>query len=250
MPNNSTDPLGLYCPVIPIGAPVTGIHCTPDAPGPLGGNGLGGAWGSSGGSFGASVSGFPCDSDFMPCGLSGSGMSLPCDLGYCGPDLNTEDYVSGPYANPYGDASYLFVVPVWGLLPTATIGVYHPSVATCLGQAGIAAAEDLLGLSMLPGSDQDNWQWSSDKFGFVYTGAGEGIESGIGIDAIENAADFVKDNPAAQETIRQFLRSEGAQVSLRHISQDATAIGKWAGRAGKVFAAYSAYERYEKCKGD
>ena len=69
---------------------------------------------------------------------------------------------------------------------TATISAYHPSVSTCLGQAAISAGEDLLGVSMLPGSDQDNWQWSSDKFGFVYTGAAEadslsGVSNGVDI---------------------------------------------------------------------
>ena len=32
--------------------------------------------------------------------------------------------------------------------------------------------------------------------------------------------------------------------------KDAAAFGKWAGRAAKVYAAYSAYERYQKCRGD
>jgi hypothetical protein len=103
---------------------------------------------------------------------------------------------------------------------------------------------------MLPGSDQDNWQWSSDKFGFVYTGAGEVIDSSVGLDAVENAADFVADNPAAQGTIRQFLRSQGVKWSMKHVAKDAATAGKWAGRAGKVLAAYSAYERYQKCRGD
>jgi hypothetical protein len=66
---------------------------------------------------------------------------------------------------------------------TATISAVHPSVGKCLGQAAISAGEDLLGLSMLPGSDQDNWQWQNAGWnsGFVYTGAGEVIDASVGV---------------------------------------------------------------------
>jgi hypothetical protein len=37
---------------------------------------------------------------------------------------------------------------------------------------------------------------------------------------------------------------------MKHVAKDAATAGKWAGRAGKVLAAYSAYERYQKCLGD
>jgi hypothetical protein len=139
-----------------------------------------------------------------------------------------------------------------GAANTATISAYHPSVGTCLGQAAISAGEDLLGLSMLPGSDQDNWRWQSAGWnsGFVYTGAAEVMDSSVGLDAVENAANFVADNPAAQGTMRQFLRSQGVKWSMRHVATDAATVGKWAGRAGNVLAAYSAYERYQKCRGD
>jgi hypothetical protein len=103
---------------------------------------------------------------------------------------------------------------------------------------------------MLPGSDQDNWQWSSDKFGFVYTGAGEVMSPSVGLDAVENASDFVADNPAVQGTIRQFLRSEGLNVSMKHVAKDAAWVGEWAGRVGRVLAAVSAYRRYLQCRGD
>jgi hypothetical protein len=105
---------------------------------------------------------------------------------------------------------------------------------------------------MLPGSDQDNWQWQSAGWnsGFVYTGAGEAVDSSVGLDAVEKAADFVADNPAAQGTIRQFLRSQGVNWSMKHVAKDAAWAGKWAGRLGNVLAAYSAYERYQKCRGD
>ncbi|HEY6764491.1 MAG TPA: RHS repeat-associated core domain-containing protein, partial [Candidatus Sulfotelmatobacter sp.] len=135
---------------------------------------------------------------------------------------------------------------------TATISAYHPSVSTCLGQAAISAGEDLLGLSMLPGSDQDNWQWQSAGWnsGFVYTGAGEVMDSSVGLDAVENAADFVADTPAAQGTIRQFLRSQGVKWSTKHVAKDAAWAGKWAGRIGGALAAYNAYQRYQECGGD
>jgi RHS repeat-associated protein len=133
---------------------------------------------------------------------------------------------------------------------TATISAYHPSVYTCLAQAAFAAGEDLLGISMLPGTNQDNWEWSSDKLGFVYTGAAEeGLleTTSNGVAVVENVADYVEKTPAAQGEIRQFLRSEGVKVSLKHVSKDAAAFGKWAGRAGKVLAAVTAAERYKKC---
>jgi hypothetical protein len=135
---------------------------------------------------------------------------------------------------------------------TATISAYHPSVGTCLGQAAISAGEDLLGLSMLPGSDQDNWQWQSAGWNseFIYVGAGEVMESSVGLDAVENAADFVADNPATQGTIRQFLRSQGIKWSTKHVAKDAFTVGEWSGRAGKVYAAYSLYQRYQKCRGN
>lgn len=71
-----------------------------------------------------------------------------------------------------------------------------------------------------------------------------------GVDFVGRTSDFIADTPAAQGTIRQFLRSEGVKVSMKHVSKDATLFGKWAGRAGKVLAAYSAYERYQKCRGN
>ena len=112
----------------------------------------------------------------------------------------------------------------------------------------------MLGLSMIPDLDQDHWQWRSAGWntGFVYV-VPEEIESGVagkGVDLLEEAADFVKDSSRAQREIRQFLRSEGVKVSLKHISKDAAKAGKWLGRAAKVLAAISAYERYQKCMGN
>ena len=66
---------------------------------------------------------------------------------------------------------------------------------------------------------------------------------------MDRTADFVEGTPAAQAEIRQFLRSEGVKVSLKHVSKDAAVVGKWAGRAAKVLAAKSAYDRYQKCRG-
>lgn len=105
---------------------------------------------------------------------------------------------------------------------------------------------------MLPGANQDNWQWSSDKLGFVYTGAAEEsvatVSNGVGV--VETTADFVEGTPAAQAEIRQFLRSEGVKVSLKHVSKDAALLGTVAGVFGKVLAAKSAYDRYQKCRGN
>jgi RHS repeat-associated protein len=79
-PTNAVDPLGLYCPVPgPLDnpfwtLPASQVHCNPYAPGPLTGwfaqndNSFGG------GGFSVGVSGMPCDSDFMPCGLPMPGL--------------------------------------------------------------------------------------------------------------------------------------------------------------------------------
>jgi hypothetical protein len=86
--------------------------------------------------------------------------------------------------------------------------------------------------------------------GFVYTGAAEEGSLGTasnGVGVLENAADYIEGTPAVQGEIRQFLRSEGVKVSLKHVSKDAATVGKWAGRLGKVMAAVTATERYKKC---
>jgi hypothetical protein len=87
--------------------------------------------------------------------------------------------------------------------------------------------------------------------GFVYTDAAEEsvatVSNGLGV--VETTADFVAGTPAAQAEIRQFLRSEGVQWSVKHVSKDAVLLGKVAGAFGKVLAAKSAYDRYQKCRG-
>ena len=96
----------------------------------------------------------------------------------------------------YDDAGRLTSVVV--ATNTGTIGAYYPSVATCIGQAAVDAGLDLTSLSVLPGANQDNWQWSSDKMGFVYTGAAAG-ESALGpstaVDAVERTADWAAGPP-------------------------------------------------------
>lgn len=72
----------------------------------------------------------------------------------------------------------------------------------------------------------------------------------VGFDAVEKSADFVADNPAAQGTVGQFLRSQGVKWSTKDVAKDAAWLGKWAGRAGKLYSAYSAYARYQECRGD
>jgi hypothetical protein len=90
--------------------------------------------------------------------------------------------------------------------------------------------------------------WNS---GFVYTGAVEesvaNVSNGVGV--VETTAGFVKDTPAAQAEIRQFLRSQGVKWSVKHVSKDAALLGKVAGAFAKVLAAKSAYDRYQKCRG-
>ena len=51
-------------------------------------------------------------------------------------------------------------------------------------------------------------------------------------------------------TIRQFLRSQGVNWSMKHVAKDAASAGKRRGRINKGLAAYSAYQRYQKCRGD
>ena len=135
---------------------------------------------------------------------------------------------------------------------TASIGAYHPTVGECLWQAAVDAGEDLLGISMIPGTNQDNWQWSSAKLGFVYTGAGEDalLTASNGATVMETATDFVTENPAAQGEIRQLLRNQGVKISMKHIAKDAALLGKVAGAVGKVLAAKTAYDRYQKCQGN
>jgi RHS repeat-associated protein len=138
---------------------------------------------------------------------------------------------------------------------TPSISPYNGRAGDCFEQAFVEAGEDLLGISMLPGSNQDNWNWSSDKFGFVYTGAGEQktgafLSSSTGVDAVEKSADFVKDSSSAQGWIRQMARNQGYKVSMKAVSKDAAIVGNWAGAASKLLAAYSGYERYQKCRGN
>ncbi len=135
---------------------------------------------------------------------------------------------------------------------TATISAYHRSQGECLWQAAVDAGEDLLGISMIPGTNQDNWEWSSAKMGFIYTGAAEdgllSLSNGVG--AVETTAGWVEGTPAAQGTIRQFLRNQGVKWSTKHVAKDAALLGKVAGAVGKVLAAKSAYDRYQKCRGN
>jgi RHS repeat-associated protein len=135
---------------------------------------------------------------------------------------------------------------------TATISAPHGSVEQCLWEATIDAAEDLLGISMVPGTNQDNWEWSWGKLGFIYTGAAEGgsvLGLSAGVDVTGKTADWVNATPRAQGEIRGFLRSQGAKVSIKHVVKDTGIVAKWAGRAAKVLAAKSAYDRYQKCRG-
>lgn len=110
--------------------------------------------------------------------------------------------------------------------------------------------EDLTGISMLPGANQDNWKWyyaSPSSFGFIYTGAGEGA-SVSAVDAAGKAGDIVADNPWAQNYIRGYLRNQGLKISNARIARYAGRIGKYAGWYGKLSAAKSAYDRYTKCR--
>jgi hypothetical protein len=57
---------------------------------------------------------------------------------------------------------------------------------------------------MLPGTDQDNWEWSSGKFGFVYTGAAEEGLLGTtsdGATLMESGADYLEKTPEPPLTL-------------------------------------------------
>lgn len=103
-----------------------------------------------------------------------------------------------------------------------------------------------------PPANQDNWEWSSAKLGFVYTGAGEDalLTASNGTTVMETATDFVTENPAAQGEIRQLLRNQGVKISMKHVAKDAALLGKVASAVGKVLAAKTAYDRYQKCQGN
>jgi len=158
------------------------------------------------------------------------------------------------YTQPDGTGSGLQSPSAGNSAPnTATISVYHPSVTQCLGEAAIDAGLDLTSLSVLPSANQDSWQWQSAGWnsGFVYKGAAADSALGpsTGVDTLEKGADWVANSPWAQGEIRQFLRSQGVNWSVKHVSKDAAWLGKWAGRVGGALAAYSAYQRYQKCRG-
>ena len=131
-----------------------------------------------------------------------------------------------------------------------TVSANHGSVAQCLGEAAIDFGLDLTSLSMLPDANQDNWQWSSDKMGFIFAGttaSAGGFSTAVGVS--EKASDWVKNTPAAQAEIRQFFRSQDVKISMKHVAKDAAFVGKWAGRAGAVLSVKAGYDRYQKCRG-
>jgi hypothetical protein len=102
---------------------------------------------------------------------------------------------------------------------------------------------------MLPGTSQDNWTWSSAKFGFVYESISPNepfLSPSTAVDATEKSTDFLKDSKWAQQAIKRFAKSQGQYVSLKTISKDAASMG----RGAKVLSVYSGYERYNKCRGD
>ena len=108
-PLTYNDPLGLYCPVGENGAPLNGCVQGWDTAVPIGnGGGAGGGFG-----FSVSLSGVGCDSDFLPCGAPPtSGLTLPCDFGYCGPQFGNE-FVSDVFGNGNPDSPFSIYVMVW-----------------------------------------------------------------------------------------------------------------------------------------
>jgi RHS repeat-associated protein len=108
-PVNAADPLGLHCPVN-VSPPPPGCGGGGDGSDVFtdwgwdnywaGGGSWGGGFGGGGGGFGIGLSGSMACSDFMPCGLSGNTMQLPCDFGYCGPDLSSNDFMYNPNYQP------------------------------------------------------------------------------------------------------------------------------------------------------
>jgi len=108
----------------------------------------------------------------------------------------------------------------FGATPGATISAYHPSVLECLTLAGIPVAVDLMGLSWVPNADPKDWQWSSDKTGFVFVGGAESDASMLGsvestAGRIGETADFVKHTPHAQELLSQSFRNYGYKISVK-----------------------------------
>ena len=113
--------------------------------------------------------------------------------------------------------------------------------------------EDLTYIGALPGANQDNWFWSSDKHGFVYVGgtASESlISAGTELDVTECASSKVSKSLWALGKIKQYAKSSGVKTSKKAIAKDAELVGKVAGAAAKTLAVASAVERYQKCRGD
>lgn len=109
--------------------------------------------------------------------------------------------------------------------------------------------EDLTGISMLPGSNQDNWSWyyANASFGFMYVG-GAASEAPSAVDAAGKAGDYIAENPWSQNYIRRYLRNQGLMISNRRIARVAGRVGRVAGWVGALSASKSAYDRYKTCR--
>lgn len=138
---------------------------------------------------------------------------------------------------------------------TDTVSVFHPSELTCAIQGAVAGALDFTGLSMLPGTDQDNWKWyyaSASSFGFRYVG---GVESDslLGISGAvyvaDKGSDAVKEDPVWQSMIRRGARNQGYKISTKAVAKDASAISKVAKPLSVVLAGKAALGRYKTCRG-
>lgn len=109
-----------------------------------------------------------------------------------------------------------------------TVSAFHPSELTCALQGAVSGALDFFSLSILPGANQDNWSWSTQKLGFIYIGGAESGSVSAG-DAAGKAGDYVAENEWAQNYIRRYLRKQGLKISDRRIARYSGRLGKYAG---------------------
>jgi len=135
------------------------------------------------------------------------------------------------------------------------VGDRRTSVLECLTLAGIPVAVDLMGLSWVPNADPKDWQWSSDKTGFVFVGGAESDESMLGsvestAGRIGETADFVKHTLHAQELLRQCFRNYGYKISVKAVSKKAITVGKVANRIAIPITAWTAIKSYRGCRGN
>ena len=140
----------------------------------------------------------------------------------------------------------------WGNV--GTISAYHPMDQTCVWQGVTAMLIDLSPAGWMPHANVNDWTWSSDKMGFMYTPLEEATSAteiaATTTDVVDKGAGFVKSTPRLESGVRTLLRNQGYKISMKHISKDATKIGEHAGRLAKVLAVYEGIKQYKQCEGN